>query len=228
MPSRSRIARSPSSVCAHPCSSPRAPRVPRLPTRRRSLRYAAALTGEAGPWPTDTRRRRGDCIGSPWRWWRRCSGWAPGSPHSSRRTQAFKQLLYDIHESTGVAIFALVLLRLLHRVASPPAPLPSRVPRAMRFAAHANHALLYAMLLVQPVLGFLDTNAWGFPLTWAGLVRLPSPIGHNETIAPLLSALHWYGAAAAAGADRRPSARRGVSRADPARRRGAADAVGRP
>lgn len=110
------------------------------------------------------------------------------------KDQAFKQLLYDIHESTGVAIFALVLLRLLHRVASPPAPLPSRVPRAMRFAAHANHALLYAMLLVQPVLGFLDTNAWGFPLTWAGLVRLPSPIGHNEKIAPLLSALHWYGA----------------------------------
>ncbi len=110
------------------------------------------------------------------------------------KDEAFKLLLYAIHESTGVAIFVLVLLRLLRRVANPPAPLPSRVPAMFRFAAHVNHALLYLMLLVQPVLGFLDTNAWGFPLTWAGLVTLPSPIGHDESIAPLLSALHWYGA----------------------------------
>ena len=110
------------------------------------------------------------------------------------KNAAFKQLLYDIHESTGVAIFVIVLLRLLRRMANPPAPLPSRVPRVVRFAAHANHALLYTLLLVQPVLGFLDTNAWGFPVTWVGLVRLPSPIGHDEKVAPLLSTLHWYGA----------------------------------
>lgn len=110
------------------------------------------------------------------------------------KDENFKYLLYDIHESTGVVIFVLVLLRLLRRVSNPPAPLPSRVPGLFRFAAHANHALLYAMLLIQPVLGFLDTNAWGFPVTWARLVPLPSPIGKNEAIAPLLSDLHWYGA----------------------------------
>lgn len=110
------------------------------------------------------------------------------------KNEDFKLRLYDVHQSTGVVLFVVVLLRLLRRLGNLPAPLPSRLPAAVRFAAHANHTLLYMMLLVQPVVGFLDTNAWGFPLTWAGLVTLPSPIGHDETVAPVLSAIHWYGA----------------------------------
>ncbi len=108
--------------------------------------------------------------------------------------EAFKDLLFDIHESTGVALFVLVALRLLRRLANPPALLPSRLPRMVRFAARTNHALLYAMLLVQPVIGFLATDAWGFPVTWAGLVPLPSPIGHDEAIAAVLSKAHEWGA----------------------------------
>jgi cytochrome b561 len=110
------------------------------------------------------------------------------------KDESLKYLLYDIHESAGVVVFVLALLRLLRRLAAPPAPLPARVPGLFRFAAHANHALLYLVLLIQPVIGFLDTNAWGFPVSWARLVELPSPIGKNEAIAPTLSALHWYGA----------------------------------
>ena len=93
-----------------------------------------------------------------------------------------------------MALFVIVALRLLRRLASPPAPLPSRLPRSIRFAARTNHALLYVLLLMQPVIGFLATNAWGYPLTWARLVPLPSPIGHDETIAPWLSKAHEAGA----------------------------------
>lgn len=110
------------------------------------------------------------------------------------KDEALKDLLSDIHESTGVALFVIVSLRLLHRMANPPAPLPSRLPRMVRFAARTNHVLLYAMLLIQPVVGFLDTNAWGFPVIWARLVPIPSPIGHDETIAPWLSSMHEWGA----------------------------------
>ncbi len=111
------------------------------------------------------------------------------------KDEAFKFLLYDVHQSIGVVVFLLVLLRLLRRLANPPAPLPRHVPAHFRFAAHGNHALLYAVLLIQPVIGFLDTNAWGFPLVWARLVPIPSPIGKNDAWAPILSDLHWYGAA---------------------------------
>jgi cytochrome b561 len=72
--------------------------------------------------------------------------------------------------------------------------LPSRLPRTVRFLARSNHALMYAVLMTQPAIGFLDANAWGYPVVWAGLVLLPSPIGHDEAIAPLLSQAHWWGA----------------------------------
>ena len=110
------------------------------------------------------------------------------------KDEATKYLLYDIHESAGVALFVLVLMRLLRRLANPPAPLPGSVPGLFRFAAHVNHALLYAVLLIQPVIGFLATNAWGFPLVWAHLVPIPSPVGKNEPLATILSGVHWYGA----------------------------------
>jgi len=70
------------------------------------------------------------------------------------------------------------------------------MPALMRAGAHLNHAALYIVLLVQPVLGFLATNAWGFPLRWFDLVPIPSPVGLNEKLAETLSYLHWLGALA--------------------------------
>jgi cytochrome b561 len=110
------------------------------------------------------------------------------------KSEALKDLLFDVHQSTGIVLFFIVVLRLLRRVGNPPAPLPSRLPRVVRSAARANHALLYAMLVAQPVIGFLDTNAWGFPVTWARLVPIPSPIRHDEAIAPWLTEAHEWGA----------------------------------
>jgi cytochrome b561 len=94
--------------------------------------------------------------------------------------EPLKFLLYDIHESSGVAVFALVLVRIIRRLAAPPAPLPHNVPRHFRAAAYANHGMLYATLLIQPIIGFLATNAWGFPLVWAGWVPIPSPLGKTS------------------------------------------------
>ncbi|MBW8270291.1 cytochrome b [Caldovatus aquaticus] len=112
---------------------------------------------------------------------------------------AFKLRLYNIHESTGLLIFALAVLRLLWRAGHPPPPITPPLPPLMALAAHLNHALLYAILLVQPIVGFLATNAWGFPLRWFGLFPVPSPIGKDEAIAPVLSAIH-FGLAIALGA----------------------------
>jgi cytochrome b561 len=50
------------------------------------------------------------------------------------KREFLKFLLYDIHESAGVALFVLVLLRLIHRLAAPPAPLPPDAPWLVRTA----------------------------------------------------------------------------------------------
>lgn len=110
--------------------------------------------------------------------------------------EAFKLRLYNIHESLGVIVFVLALLRLLHRHRHPPPPLPAGTPAFIHIASRATHLALYALLLLMPVIGFLATNAWGFPLSVFGVLPLPSPLGKDEDLAKLLSLLHWSGAIA--------------------------------
>ena len=109
--------------------------------------------------------------------------------------EAFKRRIYLIHESFGVTVFFLALARLWVRHRNPPPPLPA-MPALMKLAAALTHGALYVLLIVQPVIGFLNTNAWGFPFAWFGLIPLPSPIGRSEALAPILSQLHFLGALA--------------------------------
>ncbi len=110
--------------------------------------------------------------------------------------EAFKLRLYNVHESVGVIVFVLVLLRLAYRWRNPPPPLPADTPAFVRLAAHAVHLALYALLLLMPIGGFLATNAWGFPLSVFGVLPLPSPVGKDEALAKVFSFLHWSGAIA--------------------------------
>ena len=61
----------------------------------------------------------------------------------------------------------MAVLRLAWRRRHPPPPLPASVPRAMGVAAHAVHHALYALLILQPMLGSFMTNAFGFPMRGA-------------------------------------------------------------
>jgi cytochrome b561 len=110
--------------------------------------------------------------------------------------EAFKLRLYNFHESLGVLVFVLVLLRIVNRHLFPPPALPQDMPAIMRLAAHATHVGLYALLFLMPLTGFLATNAWGFPLSVFGVLPIPSPLGKDEALAKVLSFLHWCGAIA--------------------------------
>ena len=83
---------------------------------------------------------------------------------------AYKMGFYAIHESAGVTILIVAVLRLLWRWRHPPPPLPDHLPAPMRIAAAASHHALYALLILQPILGFFATNA---PGDWFGTIRVP-------------------------------------------------------
>ncbi len=110
--------------------------------------------------------------------------------HARPDDEAFKLALYNIHESIGVTIWAVTLARLAWRLGHPPPPLPADLPRALAFAARANHTAFYVWLLSMPVVGFVATNAWGFPFSWFGLIPLPDPVGKNVPLAETLTLIH--------------------------------------
>ena len=108
-----------------------------------------------------------------------------------------KELLYNLHQSFGITVWLLVLIRIVVRLSTGAPKLPPGTPFLIRAAASLNHLALYLVLLVQPIVGLLDTNANGFPLYWFGLFRVPSPIGKQpDAVAHALDGMHWFGALA--------------------------------
>ena len=84
-----------------------------------------------------------------------------------------QDFLYNLHRSLGATLIPILLVRLIYRLTHTPPPLPSDVPPIQQLAAHANHYALYALLMVQPFVGWIATSAYPAPITVFGLFQLP-------------------------------------------------------
>jgi cytochrome b561 len=99
--------------------------------------------------------------------------------------------LFVWHKSTGMLIFALVLLRLLWRLRHPAPALPADMPGWERGAAHASHALLYLIMIAMPLTGWITNSAAGIPLRIYWLIPVPAIAGTDEHTADLAAFAHF-------------------------------------
>ena len=108
-----------------------------------------------------------------------------------------KMPFYAIHESAGVTIFLVALARLTWRLTHPAPPLPAHIPALNRHLANGVHHALYGLLILQPLIGFVATNAFGFPLrgqtAYLGFINLPKFMETDEALGGVLSTLHSIG-----------------------------------
>ncbi len=81
--------------------------------------------------------------------------------------------LYDLHRSIGALIIPIILVRAVYRLRHKPAPLPDDIPAIQQLAANATHWALYALLIVQPFVGWIGTSAYRAPIVVFGLFELP-------------------------------------------------------
>ena len=98
--------------------------------------------------------------------------------------------LVQMHRSFGVTVWIVTLGRLVWRQFSRFPDWPADMPQAMRFAAHWSEYALYALLLTQPILGLLQTNAHGDRVDLFLLGQLPALIGQNRPLANQLLRVH--------------------------------------
>jgi cytochrome b561 len=96
------------------------------------------------------------------------------------------------HKSIGITILGLALLRLAWRWFNPVPPLPPGAPRWQDRAAHVSHFLLYALLFITPLLGWLMSSARAFSVSWFGLVTLPDFIKPNKAAFESLHEAHEF------------------------------------
>jgi cytochrome b561 len=90
--------------------------------------------------------------------------------------------LLSIHKPLGIAILILVIVRLIVRLTRGTPPLPSDLPPLMKFAAHASHWVLYALMFAMPLIGWGMLSAAGDPVVVAGI--------HLPSILPMDGAMH--------------------------------------
>ncbi len=94
------------------------------------------------------------------------------------------------HKSVGITILGLAILRLTWRLIGTTPALPPTTARWQAIAAHVSHFLLYGLLLVIPVLGWLTSSARNFPVSWFGLVTLPDFIEPSKAAYEALHDAH--------------------------------------
>ena len=99
-------------------------------------------------------------------------------------------VIIQLHRSFGVTLWIMTLIRLVWRQFSRFPNWPADMPQLMRFAAHWSEYALYALLLVQPILGLIHTDAHGDRVNLFFLGRLPPLIGYNRPLARQLLEVH--------------------------------------
>jgi cytochrome b561 len=99
----------------------------------------------------------------------------------------------QLHETLGLAVFVLAVLRLLWRqIDARPAPEPAA--RWMSAAARAVQALLYVLLFVVPLTAIAGAWLEGHPLTLLGGIEIRPQLATSHATGALLARIHpWLG-----------------------------------
>jgi cytochrome b561 len=96
----------------------------------------------------------------------------------------------QLHRSVGLTVWVVTLFRLAWRHSAKYPDWPSDMSQTMLVLAMASEYALYALLLVQPILGILQTNAHGDRVNLFFIGQLPALIEKNRPFAQLLSTVH--------------------------------------
>jgi cytochrome b561 len=106
------------------------------------------------------------------------------------RLSPLKLKYYSWHKWIGVTVFMLAAARVAWRFTHAAPPLPLSMPAWQRRAAAISHVLLYALILVIPVSGWLYSSAAGVPTVYLGLLQLPDFLERDKALAEVLKSVH--------------------------------------
>ena len=98
----------------------------------------------------------------------------------------------DLHKSIGLVLFAVMLLRVLWRLISPPPPTLASYDHLTRVGAKLGHGFLYLSLFAVMIAGYLISTADGVGIPVFGLFEVPALISGLPDQADLAGVIHFY------------------------------------
>ena len=100
--------------------------------------------------------------------------------------------LIDLHMSIGVTILVVVAVRWLWRIRHYVPLATGDLPAWERPVARWTHALLYVLLVVNPILGWANGSARDWTITVFGAFALPHLVAPRARIGMLAGDLHQF------------------------------------
>ncbi len=101
-----------------------------------------------------------------------------------------KLQFYSWHKWAGVTVFMLVWLRLVWRFTHRPPAYPLSMSPLQQVLAHGGHLLLYGLMIIIPLSGWLMSSAKGVQTVWFGVLPLPDLLAKDKALGKQLEELH--------------------------------------
>ncbi len=101
-----------------------------------------------------------------------------------------KDALLGRHQSTGMLILLLAVVRIGWKLANRGLPQPVPASRPLQVGAAAGHGLLYLLLLALPLSGWLMSSAAGYPPSLYGWFDFPALLGTSDDLKETLEGVH--------------------------------------
>jgi cytochrome b561 len=100
--------------------------------------------------------------------------------------------LVSLHRPLGIAILIVVVIRFVVRSFSTLPPFPPTMSPQERLAAHGSEVLLYALLFVQPLVGWAMLSAARYPIVMFGSLHLFPIFPHSVMAYAALRKAHTF------------------------------------
>ena len=98
--------------------------------------------------------------------------------------------LVSIHRPLGILILIVVVIRFVNRHYSALPPFPATMSPRERSVASASELFLYALLVVQPLIGWGMLSAARYPITLYGSIHLFPILPYNVMLYAVLRRAH--------------------------------------
>ena len=109
----------------------------------------------------------------------------------SWRLSPTKLDLYVWHKSIGMLVLVLVILRGIWRLLNPTPALPSDFPRWEHISARMSHVLLYLMMFMLPISGWIINSAANIPFKVFWVFPLPDLVAPDKSLKELAKVVHF-------------------------------------
>lgn len=103
----------------------------------------------------------------------------------------YRMTVYNFHKSIGVLVIFLIIIRLINRFINKPPTLQDSISKIERILANIAHKLMYLLMFLIPISGYLMSNSYGFPVSFFSF-EMPVIVNTNIENAKLFSEAHEF------------------------------------